>query len=394
MSRHILLAWELGAGLGHLTPLRAIAQHLRQRGDRCTFVLRELAGAEQLGLHEHGPVFAAPLAVGRIRNPVRIQASYASLLHSCGFDHVDALAGRLRGWRELLSLSGATALLADHAPTAMLAARSLGLPTAATGTGFTLPPATAPLPAFPGLRLGDTVLARNEEQVLHVINAALARFGASPVTELRQLFEGTHAGLKTYAELDHYGLPRSNRYLGLPDFSGGLKVEWGARGEKRVLAYLRPFPGLEGLIEALSRLPAQVLVRIAEFDPGRLAQYRRPGLVFIDRDVWLRQAAESCDVFVNYGAHGATAEMLLAGKPMLLLPNNVERQLLSNRAHQMGAALVLNGHQKQPAAEALQRLLEDDGLRQAAARFAARYAGHDRQRIIPDWLESWLATLG
>ena len=393
MTQRILLAWELGAGYGHLMPLRAIAEQLRARGHGCAFAVRELDGAERLGLHRYGPVYPAPLAVGRIRNPVRVQTSYASLLHNCGFDQEDSLAGRLRAWRELMTLSGSSAVLGDHAPTALLAARSLGLPVAATGTGFTLPPPTSPLPAFPGLRLGASVLARNEEQVLRLVNAALGRFGAAPLTSLRQLFDGVLAGLKTYPELDHYGLPRAAGYLGLPDFSSGLEVDWGPSGEKRVLAYLRPFAGLESLLDALARLPAQVLVRIAELDPARLASYQRPGLLFIDRDIWLRQAVEGCDAFINYGAHGATAEALLAGKPVLLLPNNVERQLLAARAQQLGAALVLNGNQKQPVADALQQLLDDDGLRQAAARFATRHAGRDRSRIIPDWLESWLAAL-
>ncbi|MDP3858878.1 MAG: hypothetical protein Q8Q73_14065 [Stagnimonas sp.] len=393
MAQRILLAWELGAGYGHLMPLRAIAEQLRARGHGCAFAVRELDGAERLGLHRFGPVYPAPLAVGRIRNPVRVQTSYASLLHNCGFDQEDALAGRLRAWRELMILSGCSAVLVDHAPTALLAARSLDLPAAATGTGFTLPPPASPLPAFPGLRLGANVLTRNEEQVLRLVNAALGRFGAAPLTSLRQLFDGVLAGLKTYPELDHYGLPRAASYLGLPDFSSGLEVDWGPSGEKRVLAYLRPFDGLEPLLDALARLPAQVLVRIAELDPARLAPYQRPGLVFIDRDIWLRQAVEGCDIFVNYGAHGATAEALLAGKPVLLLPYTMEQRLLAERARQLGAAVVLNGKAHQNPAAALRQLLEDDSLRAAAGRFAAHHADQDRRRIVPDWLERWLAAL-
>lgn len=392
-SRRVLLAWELGSGFGHLMPLRAIAQHLRDSGHRCHFALRELAGAEQLGLHGLGPVYAAPLAVGRIINPVKVQASYASLLHNCGFDHPDHLASRLRAWRQLLTDSGAEAVVIDHAPTALLAARSLGLPVAATGTGFTLPPAESPLPAYPGLKLGDTVLGRNESQVLGTINAALERFNAPAMTRLGALFDGVRLGLKTYAELDHYALPRPDPYLGLPDLSEGLTVDWGPSGEKRLFAYLRPFAGLDVWLEALATLPAQVLVRIAELDPGRLARYQRPGLVFVDRHVWLRQAAETCDAFINYGGHGATAEMLLAGKPALLLPDNVERQLLARRAQQSGAALVLNGGPPQAPAEALRQLLDDSRLHDAAARFAARYAGGGRSGILPTWLDAWLAAV-
>ena len=389
MSRRILLAWELGAGFGHLAPLRALGRSLAARGHDCRFAVRELDSAEAMGLAQYGPLLAAPLSLGVIRDPVRVQSSYATLLHQCGFDQVDALAGRLRAWRQLLIDHRSDAVIVDHAPTALLAAHSLGLPMAATGTGFTVPPPLAPMPAFPGLPASAQLLADNEARVLSVINAALARFGAAPLAALRQLFTGVHLGLKTYPELDHYGLSRDADCIGLPDFSSGLRVDWHAGPGPRIVAYLRPFRGLEALLDALARLPAQVLVRIAERPASALKRYRRPGLAIIEQNVWLRQAAESCDAFINYGAHGATAEMLLAGKPCLLLPYTMEQRLLAGRAAALGAAVVPDERERQQPAAALRRLLDDPQPRQAAAAFAQRYAGRDRSRIIDDWLDRW-----
>lgn len=394
MSRpRVLLAWELGAGFGHLAPLRAIGRSLAARGHDCRFALRELHSAEAMGFAQIGPLLAAPLSLGKTRHPVRVQTSYATLLHQCGFDHVDALAGRLRAWRQLLIDHRSEALVVDHAPTALLAAYSLGIPTAATGTGFTVPPAQNPLPAFPGLPASTALLAGNEAQVLSVINAALERFSAAPLRELRQLFAGVHLGLKTYPELDHYGLSRGDDCIGLPDFSSGLRVDWHPGSEPKLVAYLRPFRGLDALLDALARLPAQVLVRIAEQPASALARFQRPGLVVVEQDIWLRQAAERCDAFVNYGAHGATTEMLLAGKPCLLLPYTTEQRLLAGRAAALGAALVLDERQRQEPAAALRQLLDDVRLRSAAGDFAQRYAGQDRSRIIDDWLDRWPVLL-
>lgn len=387
--RRILLAWELGAGFGHLAPLRALGRSLSARGHDCRFAVRELHSAEAMGLPQFGPLLAAPLSLGAVRDPVRVQSSYATLLHQCGFDHADALAGRLRAWRQLLIDHRSEALIVDHAPTALLAARSLGIPAAATGTGFTVPPAQSPLPAFPGLPASPALLADNEARVLAVTNAALARFGAAPLTGLRQLFDGVHLGLKTYPELDHYGLSRGEDCIGLPDFSAGLRVDWHPGPGPKLVAYLRPFRGLDVLLDALARLPAQVLVRIAGQPASALARYRRPGLVVVEQDIWLRQAAESCDAFVNYGAHGATAEMLLAGKPCLLLPYTMEQCLLASRATALGAAITLDERQRQEPAAALRQLLDDVRLRTAAEGFAQGHAGRDRSRIIDDWLDRW-----
>ena len=51
-------------------------------------------------------------------------------------------------WRQLLTLLNADLILADYAPTPLLAARCLQVPAVVLGTGFSVPPSVSPLPAF------------------------------------------------------------------------------------------------------------------------------------------------------------------------------------------------------------------------------------------------------
>ena len=44
-GKKVLFAWELGEGLGHLPPLKAIALALKAHGVRPVFVLRETKNA-------------------------------------------------------------------------------------------------------------------------------------------------------------------------------------------------------------------------------------------------------------------------------------------------------------------------------------------------------------
>ena len=112
--------------------------------------------------------------------------------------------------------------------------------------------------------------------------------------------------------------------------------------------------------------------------------------ILVDRDVWMRQAMESCDVFVGSGSHGAVAEALLAGKPCLIQHWQMEQRLLAESVARFGAGLVLAPDQPQTFAPALQRLLEDDRLRRTAQGFAARYADRDRRLILPQWVDGWM----
>jgi hypothetical protein len=396
----ILLATELGHGQGHLAPLGAIAAHLAGCGQPCLLATHQPEVAESLGLHRHAPLLPAPTGIAGAQ-AVRLQASYASLLHDCGWHSATALAGRLRAWCSLLQFGGARAVLVDHAPTALLAARVMGLPAAALGTGFSLPPLRSPFPAYPTIPAREQRLRDNEARVLDVANAALAALGAKPLPDLQSLFADVELGLKTYPELDHYGvhdgarvgIGREANWLGLPDFSSGVSVDWGETREPRLLAYLRPGNGLEPLLAALHATKAQVLVRLTDVPRAAVARYERPGLRILDRNIWLRQALETCDAFVGSGSHGAVAESLLAGKPCLIQHFQMEQRMLAERVAAIGAGLVLAPNEPASFGPALQRLLEDSSLHQAARQFAARHAGKDRQRILPQWVDGWLGQL-
>lgn len=393
---NILLAWELGGGYGHVAPLRALAQELVRRGHRCTFAVRDLGTAEEWLEPALGRVLQAPLRLGAIRNPVRVQVSYASLLHNSGFDQPLAIAAALRAWRELIEGHGCDLLVADHAPMAVAAAHGLHTPVLQVGTGFTLPPTVAPYPVFrPQLRVGEEVLRHNESAVLVPLRAAFERLGWTPPSSLQTVFGGGLRALFTYRELDHYDTPRQDDYLGLPDLAQGLAPQWPAGDGPRLFGYLRPSKSLPGLLAALQRLPARVLLRIGGgVTADSLRGYERAGLRIVDQAVDLKRAARDSDALIHYGAHATTAEFLLAGKPALLVPETPEQSLVALRAQQLGAALVPPPKGDFNVSAALRQLLDDAALKRAAESFSVRYADQDRARIVPALIERASSTIG
>jgi UDP:flavonoid glycosyltransferase YjiC (YdhE family) len=99
--------------------------------------------------------------------------------------------------------------------------------------------------------------------------------------------------------------------------------------------------------------------------------------------VHFRAAAESCDAFVNYGAHSTVAEFLLAGKPGILVPDLHERVLTARRAVGMGAAVSVRATGVAPVRRALEQVIDDPAPRRAAAAFASGYGRQDRVEILP-----------
>lgn len=387
----ILLCWELGGGFGHLAPLRAIATELQARGHECVFAVRHLEPSALYLKGLPGPVLQAPVSFRPNDPPPFEHVSYASILFGCGFHRVSALTSRLQAWRSLIGMAGCQAIIAHHSPTALLAARSLSLPAALIGSGFMVPPPVEPMPGFHATAgLPDARVATIDSTVLRIINESLGQVGAAPLGHLCNLISGCHSGLFTYPELDHYPGGHPQPYLGLPNFAEGARATWGHRREPRVFAYLRPFPGLLALLQSLHGLPIQVLARIAEANLDALAPFQREGLVIVDRDIDLRAVAADCDAYINYGAHGTMAEMLLAGKPGLLIPTTLERDLVTRRAVGIGAAVAAPSTAGTNYEPALRQLFEDASLRVAAEAFAARHAGQVREEILPRWCDAFL----
>ena len=388
----VLLASELGANYGHLVALRALARELGRRGHDCTFAVRQLRDAQQFLDPRLGALVQAPLRFGLARNPVRRQLSYASLLHNIGFDDPLELAGRIRAWRTLYRAFGAEFVFADHSPVALIAARTLGLPASAVGNGFTLPPRQSPFPSYgPSFRMGPVgaahgrdlqrVLLRNEVAVLKELNHALALLKLKPFALLQDIFRSATPGLLTYAPLDHYEAPRAERHLGVPDYSYGPPPSWPSGKGPKIFAYLRPGRGAAPMLRALKRSKARVVLR---WPGGALPSgFPRPGLAIAEGPVSFRAAAESCDGFINYGAHSTVAEFLLAGKPGLLLPDLQERVLTTRRAVGTGAVLAASPRDPSGMRASLERLLQDPAPRRAAEQFAKRQAGINRREILP-----------
>ncbi len=392
----VLLAWELGANYGHLVALRALARELKRQGHPCTFAVRDLGSAQAFLDPALGPLVQSPVRLTKGRNRVRTQLSYASLLHNIGFNEPVELAGRIHAWRTLYRALGTEFVFADHSPVALIAARTLGIPSACIGNGFTVPPRQTPFPSFNVSSRGpkgrgissrvdvpDRVLLANEASVLKELNHALALLKLRPFALLQDIFRGASPALLTYAPLDHYEVPRSETYHGLPDYSYGAPPQWpGGRGPK-VFAYLASSPSLPVVLKALKQSKARVLVRLvgSAFDvPSGVA---RPGLSVTTHAVNFRQAAESCDAFVNYGAHSTVAEFLLAGKPGILVPDLHERVLTARRAAGIGAAVSVRATNVTQLHRGLDEVLDDSAPRRAAAEFALHHGRQIRNDILP-----------
>lgn len=393
---HIHLCWELGGGLGHAGRLKMLAQALLARGHRVTMSLRDL-------MHTHAVL--ADLDVPKLQAPVWLHkaqglppsASLAEIAFHCGYLQPTALRGMVAGWRDLYALLQPDLVVGDYAPTALLAARSMGLPTASVSSGFSSPPPGRALPAFqpaPPERL-----AASEARMLATANALLAEYGAQPFAHAADVFTGDLPLLCTWPELDPYEQRGAAQWLG-PSFvaQGGIAPHWpdastapaapdlqsprASRGEgRKVFAYLKAAHAAHrAVLAALVEEGCRVLAYVPEVAAGGEPPLVSDSVVYAEAPASLQQALAQADLCVCHGGEATLAQALLAGVPLLMLPSHTEQFLSARRVAMSGAGY--NAALLTPESDwrtVVRGLLADPAYRTAAKAFAARHSGFDQQ---------------
>jgi UDP:flavonoid glycosyltransferase YjiC (YdhE family) len=379
----ILLAWELGGNLGHVTRLLVLARALRAAGHHVSFALGQSRFAAET-LAQAGFSYAqAPVLRATTPDLPREPASYPEILLHYGFADPALLTAAARHWRERYRSLSPDVAVFDHAPSALLAARDTGIPRVVLGTGFASPPRVAPMPIIrPWQQIPPERLFASEQRALDSANAASRSIGAEPMNHLYELFDVEENILATLPELDHYGARPDTRYWG-PIFqnAGGHLPRWPeAQGTRKIFVYIRPgSAAFSPLVTALRRLNLSTLWFAPGLRDDALAQLRSPTLEFIRDPVDIAAVSALADAAVLHGGHGTTAAMLLAGVPVLLLPEHVEQLLLGRNVAALGAGAALNiGSPGLQIAEILQRITNDPRYGLHAKDFAARNSHRHR----------------
>ena len=396
-SGRIFYAWELGMDLGHLLRFLNPALKLRERGHEVVFAVRDLSNAESTLGHRGFPLMQAPIWIANVSGLPKVTISYAEIALRYGFISYPGLKALVKAWRELFRYVRPGLVLTDHSPTALLAARSLGLRHAPIGSGFFNPPLTSPLPS---MRYWDKVpperIAKPDQVATQVANRVLADLGGPPLRSMADLFRADENFLCTFPELDHYPNRGGAQYWG-PTFEmeQGAELAWPAGEGKRIFAYIKPrYRDFEKLLEALRGSGARVLAYAPGISKEHMEKYASKRMQISREPLKLKSMIRDCDLVLCHGGPGTVTAALLAGVPLLIMPTQLEQLMSSRRVAQQNAAIVVmknkpTGGKEDPGvgeppkdekaekpidyAGLLKQLLTDEKYRAGARAFAKKY---------------------
>lgn len=392
----ILFCWELGGDYGHLSRLLPIALALRARGHQPVFAVRDLLGAETLLQRHDLQWFQAPLWIGQVTGlPPPI--GYAELLMRFGFLNSRALTGIARAWRSLIDAVQPDLLVMDHAPTALLATRGLTQPRINLGDGFCIPPMTRPLPPFRWWQKeNDTRLADSEAHVWKTANEVLFALGAPPLAHLAELSQCNASLMLAFKALDHYPSHPGARWLGpLFDLGQGEPAVWPDGSGPRVFAYLKPgYAALESVLEALSSSTARVLAHVPGAASRTVQRFTKARMRMSPLPLAIDDVRSACDLAICHGGTGTVSAMLLAGKPLLVLPTQMEQQMTARRLESMGVGMAVRPDDTGQMPKRLDQALTDTSLSEAARTFARHHAKYQPQATVASAADLCESLLG
>jgi UDP:flavonoid glycosyltransferase YjiC (YdhE family) len=375
----IALVWEFGGGLGHIMYSLPLARNLQERGHEVVFIMKHVINADKI-LSPHGfKVIQAPLWQ-LVLNRLTTTHNFAEVLFNRGYLVPGALLSITKAWRTLYDLIRPDLVIADYAPSAIIAARGTNIKTALYGTGFFFPPRQSPMPTIvPWKDTNEELFHYSEKKVLEIINDTLQQLNAPVLQRFADLFEVNENFLTTFKELDHYQVREPVKYWGpvisLPEGESPL---WpGRKGTKKIFCYLKPnYPHIEWVLQILQQLDDAVIVFMRGIQKELMQKFQSENMTFVTDPLNMLEVCRECDLVVCHAGHGTIAVTLLHGKPLVLLPehNHLEQILMAyNLREQKFCDTITTGQKKLSYKLVIERVLSDNHYGQKAKGFAEKY---------------------
>src|SRR5262249_9708319 len=319
----ILVTYELGAGLGHLNRLVAVAKRL-QGEHNWVFALPDRALGEPIVRRVFGDkarvLEGVHWPVPNDPNLRKIAThTFADVIAIIGFDDSGKLSAKTTHWHAIFRQVAPNLIIADFAPTLRLAIGDK-LPFVVVGNGYTVPPRGRLLPPIRHWETKVSALSRaNEARLLTAVNIVRTQLHGKAIDFFSDLFSGEHTFVCTLPEFDPYQRFRCAPTLwpfNIPDVPLGPPVA--QRSGPTIFVYLPAnHPALSSVISALN----DVTVLSGIYVPGMSAQVlaKRCGQTvrIHGKPADLAQVLPNTSLLIHHGGLGTAYAGLLAGVPQL-----------------------------------------------------------------------------
>ena len=402
----ILMAWEVGRNFGHIGMLVNLAKSLLKQNEKAEiiFALQRPETALKFASRFEYKLLQAPYYPPR-RGPGSQKFGTTKLfsddLWPCGYHDPEVLAGLLRSWSDLYDMVKPNMLVAQAAPTALLAAREHNFKKVAFGGGYDVTAKSDPMPPLRYWENNDeSDLKARASDVQDVINGAQKILKRPKLKSFMQAIETDADYLNTFEELDHF--PNRSEiqgcdvkyYGGTFAIDKGEALEWNKSADHRIFAYIRhDAQGFKQCLEALSMISSKtdMIVSAPGIAEALKQKLEKPHLRIVDGPVKLSSILKECDLGITHAGQGTSYAFAVHGVPQLFLPGHIEQFMFAKAAgrQKLGRGLAGN-YGTDKVIELIKILIEDPQYKQASQAFAEKYKKFNPKKVSDTIAEDML----
>jgi rhamnosyltransferase subunit B len=391
----ILIGWEFGSGMGHLTQLVKVAEALALRGHSFVFALRSLDAVGSLRIPERlapakvefrqGPDWDVDPANA---DPSAPRHSLADALSVYAFQQHPRLLSAAHAWQAIVREADPDLIIADFSPTLRLAAGDR-CPFVVVGNGYAIPPAGR---ALPPVRSWEAKLPpasiEAEAEITRTVLAVRRALGLAPVAFLSDLFSGDSTFVCTIPEFDPYGAYRRKPIV---DFFDAPVVEslrpLAERQANRAHLYMPgSHPALTVVLSALQETGIMASAYVPSPTSVMLRQFSGPRLRFFPQPPPLVNVLPRCRLLIHHGGMLSTFTGLATATPQLTLPRLAEHVTSTLGARKLGCVTGVGLAKQADRAwivGMLRKLVGDLSQWERAEACARRLAARPRKDPLP-----------
>ena len=337
--RRALLAWESGAGRGHIVALKKVANAISDRFE-CDAALCRMKHADELAdscvaVFQARYLRADPKS---LRKGTGVQtATWGEFLGDIGFRNAEFLASQIGWWKSVIQERRITLVVADFAPCAMLAARSLGIPCVAVSPGYGVVPGN--YMEFPILLPEYATRLYDEAEMVAAINQAGEAHDVPTLQYLPQLYDCEAHLVRTLPLLDPCQGDRMFDVL-LPLDEQMTEID--GKGDEVFVYFSTNEASEPEVIRAIANLGLPTRAFAPALDDAGLNALAASG-VMVERTPYpIDEMRKRSRLLVNAGQHGTLCFGMMAGLPQVSLPQHLEHTYYARKAAQHSVCTVID----------------------------------------------------
>jgi UDP:flavonoid glycosyltransferase YjiC (YdhE family) len=346
-SLKVLIAWELGANLGHLYRLIPVANALIQRGHIVIMAIPDIDFAKCYESRTSIIFVNCPKFNAQVNSRIQCKSigSYAEILEQYSFGSESFLSSALHDWNKLIDQHQPDVLLIEFAPIALLVSKLRKLAAVHLAIGWEAPPCGKLLPVWGEKNVKNALIA--EAKMVERINHFCGNFGVPKFNVLSDLYKNSQQILATLPQFDHFGFRFQSNYIGpIYAINEGEDVSWlevSKKNNNRKNAFIYLQPDRENLfvIQILISLKFNVIAVLPGVRESAISLYDQRNVRILSKPVKLSNLIKNTHLVISNAGHGLTAASALAGISQILIPRNFEQQLFANKVNAAGLASVL-----------------------------------------------------